>query len=248
MQQNFFELTMDEAQVHQIIEANNGVLLTQMSDLISAQVASLKRPAEDSVSIIREIKKIKTADARPVFKKKSNEEQYKASTKVLDTLEDAKYNLESNNLEAAKTAVDQGITLVKERQKLILLADKSQYGWKTVQEYLQHELADDSDDEKKIYRAEARAAKSSKRSAFQRNAPRSTSTVSQAQPVSTATVQSSPIPTIVSRGTTFGQVSRVFGPQRLAAGACFACGKIGHWRASCPLNQQANNGAGQKKQ
>ena len=51
------------------------------------QVASLKRPAEDSVSII---KKIKTADARPVFKKKSNEEQYKASTKVLDTLEDAK--------------------------------------------------------------------------------------------------------------------------------------------------------------
>ena len=73
-----FELTMDEAQVHQIIEANNGVLLKQMSDLISAQVASLKRPAEDSVSIIREIK---TADARPVFKKKSNEEQYEASTK-----------------------------------------------------------------------------------------------------------------------------------------------------------------------
>ena len=38
---------MDEAQVHQIIEANNGVLLKQMSDLISAQVASLKRPAKD---------------------------------------------------------------------------------------------------------------------------------------------------------------------------------------------------------
>ena len=153
-----FEPTMDEAQVHQIIEANNGVLLKQMSDLISAQVASLKRPAEDSVSIRREIKKIKTADTRPVFKKKSNEEQYKASTKVLDTLEDTKYNLESNNLEAVKIAVDQ------------------------------------------------------------------------------ATVQSSPIPTIVSRGTTFGQVSRAFGPQRLVAGACFACGKIGHWRANCPLN------------
>ena len=57
--------------------------------------------------------------------------------------------MENNNLAAAKTAIDQGITLDKERQKLILLADKSQYGWKTVQEYLQHELADDSDDEKK---------------------------------------------------------------------------------------------------
>ena len=239
---------MDETQVHQIIEANNGVLLKQMADLISAQVDSLKRPAEDSASIIREIKKIKTADARPVFKKKSNEEQYKATLKVHDTLEDAKYNLENNNLEAAKTAVDQGITLVKERQKLILLADKSQHGWKTVQEYLQHELADDSDDEKKIYRAEARAAKNSRRSIFQRNASRSTSTVSSAQPASTATVQSSPIPTIVTRGTTFGQVSRAFGPQRFAAGACFACGKIGHWRASCPLNQQVSNGAEQKKQ
>ena len=108
---------MDETQVHQIIEANNSVLLKQMSDLISAQVDSLKRPAEDSASIIREIKKIKTADTRPVFKKKSNEEQYKASMKVRDTPEDAKYNLESGNLEAAKTAVDHCFNLVKEREK-----------------------------------------------------------------------------------------------------------------------------------
>ena len=97
---------------------------------------------------------------------------------MLDSMEDAKYNLESGNLEAAKSAVDQGITLVKERQKLILLADKSQYGRKTVQEYLQHELAEDSDDEKKIYRAESRAAKNSKRMTLQGNVSRNTSTVS----------------------------------------------------------------------
>ena len=70
---------MDEAQVNQVIKKNNDVLLKQMSDLIAAQVSSLKRPAEDSASIIREIKKIKTADTPPVFKKKSNEEQYKAT-------------------------------------------------------------------------------------------------------------------------------------------------------------------------
>ena len=46
------------------------------------------------------------------------------------------------------------MSLLKERQKLILLADKSPYGWKTV--------VDDEDD-KKIYRAEARAARTSKR-------------------------------------------------------------------------------------
>ena len=104
-----------------------------------------------------------------------------------------------------------------------------------MQKYLQHELAEDSDDEKKIYRAESRAAKNSKRTAFQRNASRNTSAVSQAQSSKTASGQSSPIPTIVTRGATFGQVSRAFGSQRSAPGAFLACGKIGHWRASCPL-------------
>ena len=121
---------MDEALVHQIIKANNDDLLKKMSDLISSHVSSVKRPADDSVASIREIKKIKTADSRPVFKKKGN-----------DTLEDAKYNLASENLEAAKSSVDQGISLF-ERQNLILLADKSQHGWKTVQEYVQHKLAE----------------------------------------------------------------------------------------------------------
>ena len=234
---------MDEAQVNQVIRKNNDLLLKQMSDLIAAQVSSLKRPAEDSVSIIREIKKIKTVDTR-----QSNEEQFTVSAKVLDAMKDAKYNLEGGNLEAPKSAVDQGISLVKERQKLILLADKSQYGWKTVQEYLQHELAENSDNEKEIYRAESRAARNSKRSTFQRNVSRNMSTVSQSQSSMMASVQSSPIPTIVNRGVTFGQVTRAFGPQRLAPGACFACGKMGHWRASCPFNQQPNIGGGQTKQ
>ena len=159
-------------------------------------------------------------------------------------MKDAKHNLEGGHLEAPKSAIDQGISLVKERQKLILLADKSQYGWKTVQEYLKHELAEDSDDEKKIYRAESRAARNSKRWTFQRNVSRNTSTVSQSQSSTTPSVQSSPIPTILNRGATFGQVTRAFGPQRLAPGACFVCGKMGHWRASCPFYQQPNIGGG----
>ena len=67
---------MDEARVHQIIEANNDDLLKKMFDLIFSHVsASVKRPADDSVA--RRIK-IKTADSRSVFKKKSDEEQCKA--------------------------------------------------------------------------------------------------------------------------------------------------------------------------
>ena len=44
-----------------------------------------------------------------------------------------------------------------ERQKHILLADESEYVWGTVEEYKQHDLADDSEDEKRIYNAERRA-------------------------------------------------------------------------------------------
>ena len=63
---------MDEARVNQVIRKNNDLLLKQISDLIEAQVSSLKRPAKDSVSIIRGIKK--TVDTCPIYKKKSNEE------------------------------------------------------------------------------------------------------------------------------------------------------------------------------
>ena len=107
---------MDKAEVHQIIKANHNVLLRVMYDL--------------SAIIIREIKKIKTANAHLVLKKKRNEEQKEATMKVLDALIDANNNLESNNLLAAKNVINQGTHLVKEKHKLFLLADKSQYEWK----------------------------------------------------------------------------------------------------------------------
>ena len=50
-----------------------------------------------------------------------------------------------------------GTELVSKRVKAIKLADKSEFGWATVNEYLSDELASDSDDEKRIYRAERRA-------------------------------------------------------------------------------------------
>ena len=52
--------------------------------------------------------------------------------------------------------------MLSERQKLILLANKSHFGWKTVEQYTQHELADNEEDGKKIRRAEERAKKALK--------------------------------------------------------------------------------------
>ena len=62
--------------------------------------------------------------------------------------------------------------MVTERQKLILLADKSEFGWKTVQEYIQHELVDSEADGKKFRRAEERAEKALKSAAAKKSAQR----------------------------------------------------------------------------
>ena len=95
-----------------------------------------------------EINRLKR-DSVPEFNKKSNEEQYKANKAVKDAVEDAQIALERNNVEKTRQALDKGMDLLQECQKLILLADKSQYGWKTVLEYKHYDLADDEEDEKK---------------------------------------------------------------------------------------------------
>jgi len=104
-----------------------------------------------------EIKRLKR-DYVPHFNKESNEEQYKANKAIKDAVEDAQIALERDDVEKTKQALDKGMDLLQELQKLILLADKSKYGWKTVLEYKYHDLADDEEDKKKIYRAEPRAA------------------------------------------------------------------------------------------
>ena len=53
-----------------------------------------------------------------------------------------------------KAALEEGTGIVSKRIKAIKLADKNEFGWQTVSEYLSDELASDSDDEKRMYRAE----------------------------------------------------------------------------------------------
>ena len=101
--------------------------------MVSQQMAEIKRIKRDPVSQVN---------------KKSNQDQYKANKAV----EDAQAALEKRNLEKTKEALDKGVALLQERQKVILLADKSPFGWNTVLEYKHHDLADDEEDEKKIYR------------------------------------------------------------------------------------------------
>ena len=216
---------MDEAAVKQAIAENNSGLLMQIQELVKSSVSDLKRSNESIASQqMSEIKRIKR-DSVPHFKKKSNEDQFNAIKAVKEAVEDAQSALEAKDFLKTKEALEKGMELLKERQKLILLADKSPYGWKTVLECKHHDLADDEEDEKKIYRAESRAARSTKRFA-----PRSGLQKRLAPSVSATTPQlsASQLPSLFSR------VRPQSLSQRSASGACFACGKPGHWRVCCP--------------
>ena len=72
-------------------------------------------------------------------------------------MEEAKEAYSSKQLDEDHAALEKGEKLLLQRQKLILLASKSEVGWSLIREYKRNDLAKDSDDEKKIIRAEARA-------------------------------------------------------------------------------------------
>ena len=151
-------MSISKDEVSDLITANHQ-LMNSFKDLLQDTVGQIKprRANEDAAdSQMREIKKLKFSEPRK-FKRKANEDQYKFNLKLAETLDDAKSAAEKLQLDKVKTDLEAGEKLLIERQKHILLADKSDSGWLTVKEYKNHDLADYSDDEKRIFSAERRA-------------------------------------------------------------------------------------------
>ena len=72
-------------------------------------------------------------------------------------MEEAKEACSSKQFDEDHAALENGEKLLLQRQKLILWPVKSEVRWSLTREYKRNDLAEDSDDEKKILRAEARA-------------------------------------------------------------------------------------------
>ena len=235
-----------QAFINQSLADNNQLLLNQITKLVSDSVEKIKCSSSEAADEkLREIKKLRLEDHKS-FNRKGNEIQYKFNCKVQGSLEEVQFHLETNAVDEAKEALARGTHLLDERQKLILLADKSEFGWKTVEEYTQHELAEDDLDAKKIRHAEERAEKALKSRAAKR------------KPFKTQS--------LVSRPSTFTGNSR-FGPQNfvpstsftpwrnrssmfqrpanfsLRPGNYFACGRFGYWRSECPQRSSTAKGS-----
>ena len=124
---------------------------------------------------------------------------------------------------------------------MLKLANSSKLGWKAVSEYQANPLASDSEDERKLYKAEVRAERKARKDQLKRSRSRRGSfrgrpfsTTQPMQPQSQAfgkPVLTYPAPTATA--TTAGG----------RGGNCWCCGGQGHWRSECEVleKNQANN-------
>ena len=84
---------------------------------------------------------------RPVaFRQKAHHEKYDFNERVVKCFQKASEELtkppmESSSLVKAKTALDQGMELLAAHQKVIKIANRSDFGWRVVAEYKEDELA-----------------------------------------------------------------------------------------------------------
>ena len=215
MNTNQAELTnLMQAEIRQ----NNHQMLEAMQKMLDNSVSQLKRSASESAeSQLQEIKKLKYNEPHK-FKKRANEDQFKFNSKVIDTMNDAATAFECKDYTRTKDEIKKGELMMAERQKHILLADKSEFGWATVNEYKKHELAADSEDEKRIYMSEQRA-KASRKQQLSNKKPLKRAFSSRLQEAATITKH----PTSAIGNRTLETIKMGHKP-----GSCFACGKEGH--------------------
>ena len=115
---------MDESKVEEIFAQNNQDLLSMINYLVSTTISDLKQSSDSNAAEqMSEIKRLKRDDP-PSFKMKSNEQQFKVNTSILAAVEDASVALDRKDLQKSREALERGLSLLKDRQKLILLADK----------------------------------------------------------------------------------------------------------------------------
>ena len=95
-------------------------------------------------------------------RRKGNQQQLDHAVQVLDKFDEASDALKAKSYDKVKAALDSGTEVVSKRINMIKMADKSDFGWSTVNEYLSDELASNSDNKNMMYRAERRAERKTK--------------------------------------------------------------------------------------
>ena len=134
------------------LEAQKNIILSTVNTQIQGLESNLLKAQTDLSSQIASEVQPETC----VFKKKGNEQQFNFNRKLLKRSSVAVKALDSGNIGKAKEELKKIISLLNFRQKIVKVADKSEFGLATVQEYECNDLAEDEADASKIKKAEGR--------------------------------------------------------------------------------------------
>ena len=185
------------------------------------------------------------------FKRKTNRFQYDHNNEVTDTMKKVRKQLVKNppNIRKAVSTLDEGIYFNNFRTKCILMADKAEGGWATVEEYLQRELASDSEDDKRMRKAEQTVAKKfeqkKKSKPYKpRYQPYNKNYSQQNYNNNSYNDRNS----YSNNGYNHNSFNNNSGngfrkPGRYRRG-CFICGDMAHWKDACPRNFMPSAAAG----
>ena len=147
-------------------------------------------------------------------------------------------------LEKAKQSLKLGKDALSHRQKLIKLADRSDFGWAVVTEYEADALAVDLDDEKRLDRERAAERKANAKKRKSEDAERVKKVEHEAQDRAKAAARWSGAGVVVGAGA-LGKpaLPRVSGPV-----VCYGCGEAGHFKRECPKKPVVVYPFGSRKQ
>lgn len=161
--------------------------------------------------------------SKPILlKSKGNQAQLEHQEELVQLSNEIEVALKEGDADSAIEKVSELRTSAQKRIKLIRFADKSDSGWNAVNEYVSDELASDSEDEKRMRRAEGKAERKRKR--LQKKSPYCEKRSFDNKASSSSNYGQ------FFRGQSSGTKFRRF----TSADLCFSCGKSGHWRRNCP--------------
>ena len=199
--------------------------ITESCTLIRAEMMQTQ---QDSYNYKAINDKIKIA-TNTKWKREGNHKQFDFNNEILEIIVNAQEAGKSGDINSVASLIDSATKKLSNRHKLIRLADSSEGGWGTVKEYAANDLASDSEDEKRMKRAEFRAVKKIKAKS-QRGSNRF-------RPYSTTTSRTNSAtfnPYVFNRQAAVPAYTKQGRP-----GTCFACGSTGHWRKECSLSQSS---------
>ena len=215
---------MNKEELVELLAKSQDAILERVDSKLQELKRSISEDQEECLSSV--VKRVKE-DNSIKWKKVGNEKQFKFNQSVEARFDSAISAIEKKKPDKAKKELEEGKKPLSERQKLIKLADRSEY-----------DLADTPEDERRTSKAE-KSAKKALDSKREKSRVKSGSANYKSNHASFSHVSNSRLgadDAVKSfRPQPFQFRQAAFLPRsQYRRGTCFACGLEGHWRNNCP--------------